>query len=234
MITDAAGATVYHGCRWPGRLVDRRSAASRRLQVRRRVRVPPVLAGLDYCSPVASSESDAEATVKDLDRIANVAIVVAVAVFLTLVIRGEISRRTAAPARSPSALVGKTIRLPGLSFPAQRDSLVLGISTQCHYCNESLPFYKQLTDSLQGRLEVFAVLPQTQAEAGRYLADAGLSAAREVSADPGSIGVYATPTLLLVDSTGKVKDAWVGKQDEAGQRKILVAVLAEAAAGPRS
>lgn len=109
---------------------------------------------------------------KHLDRIANLAILVAVAVFLTLVIRGEISRRTAAPARTPSALVGNTIRLPGVQFPAQRDSLVLGISTQCHFCNESLPFYKGLTDSLQGRLDVFAVMPQAQTEAGKYLADA--------------------------------------------------------------
>jgi hypothetical protein len=171
---------------------------------------------------------------KYLDRIANGAIVVVVAVFLTLVIRGEISRRTAAPARSPGALVGKTIRLPGVQFPAQRDSLVLGISTQCHFCNESLPFYQQLTDSLRGRLDVFAVMPQAQAEAGKYLADAGLSSVHGVSADPGSIGVYATPTLLLVDSHGKVKSVWVGKQDEAGQRKILAAVLTASVAGPRS
>ena len=171
---------------------------------------------------------------KDLDRIANVAIIVAVAIFITLVVRGEFFRRTAAPAHSPGTLVGKTIQLPGVAFPAQRDSLVLGISTQCHYCNESLPFYKQLSDSLQGRLDVFAVLPQTQAEAGKYLADAGLSTVHGVSADLDSIGVYATPTLLLVDSTGKVKDAWLGKQDEAGQQKILAAVLAEAAVGPRS
>lgn len=172
---------------------------------------------------------------KHLDRIANVAILVAVAVFLTLVIRGEISRRTAASVRTPAVLVGKTIRLLGVPFPAQRNSLVLGISTQCHFCNESLPFYKQLTDSLQGRLDVFAVMPQAQTEAGKYLADAGLSAVHGVSSDLGSIGVYATPTLLLVNSHGKVKSVWTGKQDEAGQRKILAALLSDAAApAPRS
>ena len=61
---------------------------------------------------------------KNLDRIANVAITVAVAIFITLVVRGEFFRRTAAPAHSPSALVGKTIQLPGVAFPAQRLSLV--------------------------------------------------------------------------------------------------------------
>lgn len=167
---------------------------------------------------------------KHLDRIANVAIILAVAVFLILVVRGEFFRRAPAPGRSATALVGKTIHLPGVVFPAQRDSLVLGISTTCHFCNESLPFYKQLTDRAQGRIQVFAVLPQTQTESSRYLADAGLSAVHEVSADLGSIGVYATPTVLLIDNNGKVKSAWIGKQDEAGQRKILTTLLPEFAA----
>lgn len=70
-------------------------------------------------------------------------------------------------------------------------------------------------------MDVFAVLPQAQSEASRYLADAGLPSVQVVSADLGSIGVYATPTLLLVDGTGKVKFAWIGKQDDAGEGKIL-------------
>ena len=166
---------------------------------------------------------------KILDKIANVAVIVAVAVFLALVIRGEFFRRTPAPAHSPSALVGTTIRLPGVEFPAQRFSLVLGISTQCHFCKESLPFYQRLNDRLRGRVDVFAVLPQTQSEAGKYLADAGMSSVHGISADLSSIGVYATPTLLLVDSSGKVKSVWVGKQDEAGQQRIFAALLPEAA-----
>lgn len=172
---------------------------------------------------------------KALDRIANIAIILAVAVFLTLVIRGEFFRRTPAPAHSSSALVGSTFRLPGVHFPAQHDSLVLGISTTCHFCSESLPFYKQLADQLQGRLEMYAVLPQTQNEAGHYLADAGLSAVHPVSADLGSLGISATPTLLLLDSSGKVKSVWLGKQDEAGQKRILAALLPQVAtSAPRN
>jgi hypothetical protein len=68
-----------------------------------------------------------------------------------------------------------------------------------------MPFYKGLADQLQGRLDLVAVLPQTQIEAENYVKAAGLSDARVVSSNLGSIGVYATPTLLLVDSTGKVK-----------------------------
>jgi hypothetical protein len=184
--------------------------------------------GLKYISQIASSESNTGALVKHLERIANVAIIVAVAVFLTLVIRGNFFPHTPS-AQSRSALVGKTISVPGIHFSTQRDSLVLGLSTACHFCNESMPFYKGLVGQLHGSLDVIAVLPQTKSEAEHYLKTAGLSEASVVSSSLDTIGIYATPTLLLVDSTGKVKSEWVGKLDDATQRKILAAVLSHAA-----
>ncbi len=172
---------------------------------------------------------------KYTDRIANVAVIVAVAVFLVLVARGEFSRRTLPSAHTANALVGTKISIPGAHFPAQGDTLVLGISENCHFCNESLPWYKDLTARLQGKVNVLAVLPQPQTEAENYLRAEGLSGAQVISANLDSIGVYATPTLLLVDSAGKVKSAWVGKQNDAGQQKILAAVLPHGApAVPRS
>jgi hypothetical protein len=40
-----------------------------------------------------------------------------------------------------------------------------------------------------------------------------------------SIGVSGTPTLLLVDSNGKVQQAWVGKLDDQGQRQVQSYVM---------
>lgn len=173
---------------------------------------------------------------KVIERIANLAIIVAVAVFLVLVAKGKFFRSApAVPPRSAMAQVGSTVSLPGVHFPAQRDSLLLGISATCHFCRDSLPFYKQLTAQLQGKVSVIAVLPQKQADAEAFIRQAGITGAEVVSANLGSIGVYATPTLLLVDSKGKVKSAWVGEQDQAGQQKILSAVLpAVASAVPTS
>lgn len=177
------------------------------------------------------------ATVKYLDRIANGAIIVAVAVFLVLVARGEFTRHkiTAPPTPgSATALVGKTISVPGVQLPGGQDSLVLGISANCHYCEDSLPFYKELTAQAKGKVNVVAVLPRPQSEAEAFVKDAGLTGTRVVSGSLTGIGVYGTPTLLLVDGKGKVKSVWVGKQDDAGQQKILAAVLPTvAAAVPR-
>lgn len=79
-------------------------------------------------------------------------------------------------------LVGKTVTLPGVHFPAQRDKLVLAVSTSCHFCNDSLPFYRYLTSKLQGKLDIVAVCPQAQADAESYYqTSAGIVVPRHVT-----------------------------------------------------
>jgi hypothetical protein len=39
------------------------------------------------------------------------------------------------------------------------------------------------------------------------------------------IGVRGTPTVLLVDGSGKVKQAWVGRLDEKSQQDLLSQAL---------
>lgn len=171
-----------------------------------------------------------EATVKLLDRIASIAVIIAVAVFLTVVIRGGYLRGHRNPPSTRGPLVGQVITLPGVQFHPAHDSLVLGISTSCHFCNESLPFYKRFAEQASGKVEFIAVLPQTQTEGEKYLKDAGLTGVRVVSAKLSTIGVNDTPTILLVDGAGKVKSAWVGLLDDAAQQKVVAAALPQAVA----
>ena len=117
-----------------------------------------------------------------LDRVANIAIVVAVVVFLVLVGRNEIFRHTPANPRPAEAMVGKIIRVPGMPFPGGQDSLVLGLSATCHFCKDGLPFYRQLASQVQGRINVIAVLPQPQSEAEAFVRESGLTGIQVVSA----------------------------------------------------
>lgn len=168
---------------------------------------------------------------KYLERIANIAIIVAVVVFLGLVVKGEFSRRNAPQfaAQGPSPnLVGTTVRLPGVQFPKDRSSLLLVVSTECHFCKDSLPFYKDLTAKSRGRLNVVAVLPQPQAEAQKFLQDAGVEANQVVTATPDTLGVRGTPTVMLVDGSGKVKQVWLGRLDLKGEKSLLAAALPKA------
>lgn len=171
---------------------------------------------------------------KYLDKVANIAVVIGVVVFLVLAARGDFSHRTVKAPNPSTAVIGKTISLPGVQWAQSEESLVLGISASCHFCKDSLPFYKQLASQAQGKVNVIAVLPQEQKEADAFLQGAGIANVQVVSQNLGKIGVYATPTLLLVDSSGKVKDSWVGELDAARQKKLLAELLPGAAAVPRS
>lgn len=161
---------------------------------------------------------------KYLERIANIAIIVAAVVFIGLAIRGDfsLSRTTRPPSQD---LTGTVVKLSGVSFPSDRNTLVLVVSTTCHFCKDSLPFYKQLTNKAQGRLNVVAVLPQPQPDAQKFLRDANIETNQVVSSSLDSIGVHGTPTILLVDGTGKVSHAWVGRLDQKGQEELQAVVL---------
>ncbi len=154
---------------------------------------------------------------KSFEKFTTIMMYLAVAFFLTFYI-SKFARSS--DSHAARALIGQTIALPGVHFSSQHDSVVLGISTSCPYCNASAPFYRQLTDRFRGRVDVYAVLPESPAKATQYLSGEGLSV-HEVSAQLNSIGVDSTPTLLIVDGHGTVKDAWVGMQDQVGQQKIL-------------
>jgi hypothetical protein len=68
-----------------------------------------------------------------------------------------------------------------------------------------------------------------------FIKKQGISGARVVSTNLSSVGIYATPTLLLVDSSGTIRSEWVGKQDEPGQQKVLFALLPQSGpAAPHS
>jgi len=102
-------------------------------------------------------------------------------------------------------------------------TLVLALSSNCHFCTESAPFYKQLAQS-KGNTHLVAVLPQSLADGREYLENLGVSVdeVKQLSLD--KIGVSGTPTLLLVDTSGVVKNSWVGKlspQQEANVLSVL-------------
>jgi len=163
---------------------------------------------------------------KHLERAANLSVILGVTVFLVLAVRGELLKRQTADT-SPHAIIGKTLSLPGVNFPPQHNSLVLALSTTCHFCKESLPFYRDLAGRLVGQIDVIAVLPQPQPEGQSYMRQATVNVKQVVSAGLGSIGVHGTPTILLVDSTGKVINVWVGLLNQKGQQEVLADALAK-------
>lgn len=149
--------------------------------------------------------------------------IVGIAVFLVIVIHTQFNKpknQPVSPTAMAEALRGRTIQVSGLSFPRSRASVVLVISTNCHFCQDSLPFYRTLSGDLRGKADLLAVLPQPQPEAAAYLKAAQVEVTQIASASPSQLGVSGTPTLLLLDRSGKVQEVWFGRLDETKQAQV--------------
>lgn len=114
--------------------------------------------------------------------------------------------------------------LPGVDWAKNRRTWVLALSTQCHFCTESAPFFQRIQKERARDLKLLAVLPQSITEGHRYLEGEGVKVDDVRQAEISSIGVNGTPTLLLVDSKGAVSQVWQGKlqpEQEGGVLAVL-------------
>jgi thiol-disulfide isomerase/thioredoxin len=123
-------------------------------------------------------------------------------------------------------LVGMSLKqsLPGVDWAKNKRTLVLAISTQCHFCTDSAPFFQRIQKETAKDVKMVAVLPQRVDDSRKYLEREGVQVDDVKQATLNTIGVSGTPTLLLVDDSGKVADAWQGKL-QPDQEGAVLAVL---------
>ena len=169
---------------------------------------------------------------KKLEIVANVAIIV-----LALMLGGVIVKRyffTSAPpepaasaqpsAASESAIKpGANVQLANYNWSDSDKTLVMVLSTGCHFCTESGPFYKRLIEARadKKKVRVVAVFPQTPEEGKEYLEKLGVVADEIRTATPMSLGVRGTPTLILTDSKGTAVNTWIGKLPTTKEDEVL-------------
>jgi hypothetical protein len=194
---------------WKNRIGDI-TANSDRGHNSHRLRARTLVRGLKGAGPV-----------KLLDKVANISFILGVIVFLLMVGRQELARRSSRAVPPPQSLIGTSVHVPGLEPNATHSTLVLVLSTSCHFCEASLPFYKKLSDRAGSKVDIVAILPQSVPESSRFLSNARLYPKQILSEAPSSIGVVGTPTLLLVDGRGRVQEEWRGFQNEDGQKQVL-------------
>ncbi len=159
---------------------------------------------------------------KRLDLMANVAVIVT-SVALLGFLGNSFYESHNAPQPSVSqarALVGSTVQLAGVDFTRKDRTLLIAISSTCHYCKESEPFYRQLAQTPSTTTNLVAVLPMPQPAAESYVHSSISSSLKAISSPLNTMGVSGTPTLLLVDRDGKVINAWVGKLDDVSQKQV--------------
>ncbi|MFC6644547.1 peroxiredoxin family protein [Granulicella cerasi] len=123
------------------------------------------------------------------------------------------------------SLKGKVIHQPGMALGSGHKNLLLVVSTQCHFCQASLPFYKRLAPAATSAgVHTVAFLPDDANTAGAFLENGGIKVDAVQSIQPSDIGVHATPTIILTDDTGKVIKDWDGQLSSARESEVLTEV----------
>jgi thioredoxin-related protein len=167
---------------------------------------------------------------KKIELVANLAIIVVACLLATVLVKDHLlSGRAGQPASNQSEnqpVNGTHLSALDIDWKQSRQTLVLAISNTCHFCTESAPFYKKLLQGKDGT-RVVAVLPQPIEDGRQYLKRLGVSVDEVKQVGLDQIGVRGTPTLLLVDNSGVLKDSWVGRLPPEQETSVLNALRAQ-------
>ena len=181
-----------------------------------------------------------EDTVKGIQVTANIAIIITALVLCAVLIKTYI---IAKPAPSDATLVrgnspsvganvtsgrqagaqiqaGTKLSLTGIDWAKNGQTLLLAVSATCHYCSESAPFYQHLGRD-HGKTQLVALFPQPISEGKKYLDSLNVTVDDIKQARLSSFGVKGTPTLILVDGSGVVKNSWLGKLDADEETEVV-------------
>lgn len=155
-----------------------------------------------------------------------------IAVILTcLVLSGSLvyDRTAQTVPRSAAELgtgAGQHLELSDIDWKAHRSTVVLVLSTTCHFCRESSPFFRRLAELSKDnpKIGLVALFPQQVNEAAGYLRQEGIGVTVVRSTALTTLPVQGTPTMFLVGSDGIVKQAWEGLLNKQQQDAALAAV----------
>lgn len=107
---------------------------------------------------------------------------------------------------------------PGVSYNESQWTVLVGLSSRCRFCGESMPALRKLNEFIASsdatRVRALALSLESSDVLSRYLKENNLTTFRTVSvARQSEVARIAarTPTLVLADRTGKVLAAWSGR-----------------------
>lgn len=160
---------------------------------------------------------------KVLDRSVSIAIIIASVVFVGVIAHKYLIENKRSLALTAEVPVGKKLDLPDINRSGNGHTVIIALKKGCNFCSESAPFYRRLHQEIssQQNIPLVAVLPSAIEDSRKYLE------ALEVPYDDvrvsglKSVGVSATPTILIADKTGTVVAGWIGKLSSEKETEVL-------------
>ena len=162
------------------------------------------------------------AAAKKIEMAANIGILITAVLVGILFVRNYTHKQVDT---QRTVALGSKFALKNVNWQTSDKNLVFAVSTTCHYCTESAAFYRRLVEQCkQQHVHTIAVLPQTVAEAQTYLTGEGVNVDEIRQAPLNELDISGTPTLVLVDQGGTVKQVWQGKLPDAKEGDVIASL----------
>lgn len=171
---------------------------------------------------------------KKIELVANVAIIVVALLLCTVLVKSYIlpapsQGRAGETAETRRGLGrGDEVAISGIDWQKNGRTLLLALSTTCHFCTQSAPFYQRVVEE-RGDTQLVALLPQSAEEGRSYLEQLEITVADVRQASLAKLGMSGTPTLILVNDRGVVSDVWVGALAPSKENEVLSRLRVERA-----
>ncbi len=165
---------------------------------------------------------------KKLEVLANVAIISVSLIIGYILVKDKILNRPTANNNLATSntnnrpKIGEKVQIQNVDWGKNGQTLLVVLSKGCKFCSESAGFYQRLVKESADKTNqhVIAVFPQDVETGKNYLKELGISA--DVIQTPlDSISVRGTPTLILVDGKGMVKESWIGRLPVQKEEEVL-------------
>jgi hypothetical protein len=121
--------------------------------------------------------------------------------------------------------VGQTLApLPGYMWSSSPKTLVIAIRKGCPYCDASMPFYKQLGEQEKSNVlhaHVLVVMPNDASYGSRLLEKNDVEVQGIFGQKLAALNVSGTPTVLLLDSSGRIEREWIGQLTPRGEKDVM-------------
>ncbi len=120
---------------------------------------------------------------------------------------------------------GQTLApLPGYSWSSYPKTLVIAIRRGCPYCDASMTFYRALGELERGgalRAHLLAVMPNDEFSGSGYLEKNNVEVQGIFGEKLDALKVSGTPTVLLIDSSGRIERKWVGQLPPRLEKEVV-------------
>jgi hypothetical protein len=159
-----------------------------------------------------------------LEKFTHVFLIIVCCVSLFILVESRFTRSQPPRLVSAAELVGRKVNLESVDWHKTPLTVVLYIATTCHFCNDSMPFYRELMAArlrLGDRATVLVSSREAVEVMRNHLMKMSVPVDKVLQSSLDHLGVNGTPTMLLVDSHGIIRHAFVGKLDTSSEKEVL-------------